>query len=402
MARDPSAFKDSCLVDDTNRPSRELALAILPSQNAVSPYPNPKTANASLESLRRTSIARVSSSPASSSRSKLSGAFHSGTENLFPSRNTSHTTLHSCIREESHVVESTVGQTPVEPVQKTKQLPHLLDGDYPVDINPGTDTDQLRQPHRPKSRRLSIIYGDHEAFINHSGTELGPQASIGFSEEEGPVDISPYSNCSPYRETGPRVIITSTPPKALKRIADSVRRRHVGGPDHLKPSEERQDLGDEFEPRLESVNHLEVSPKHVNGQHRKASSGFSSIFVTNHKRAAKDTSSSSGNVSSQKSHRSRVSTFSLRSSRLSSVANRTSTDSDQESRPTRYKASVNRALQRRRIIGELINSETGYLNDLRILTYVCTATWEYLVVGLRQSRSTSLSLVPPRHSKKTG
>ena len=397
-----SAFNDIGLEDGTSHPSGDFSLAILPSPNAMSQQPNSMGAETFQDSIQRASVAKRSGSPAHSSRSRVSGAYQSGMENLFPNQNTSASTGHSSIHSDSRFLGSGVRHLSIRAVQTAPKLPYLLNGDHMYSLDPVSNIDQLPGP-ESRPTKLLVVNGDEEAVIHPQGPVLGSRTSMELDGDKTPNSLSLCSNRSPRQNTSTEVIVISTPPKALKRIADHVRGRHSSAPDHVKPTDERQDLGDEFEPRLESPEHLEVPKSGGDGRHRKTSSGFSSMFVTSHRRAVKDLSSSSGDASSRKSIRSRKSMFSLRISRLSNVANRNSMDSDQDSKAARHQASTLRAQQRRRIIGEMIDSESGYLNDLRILNFVRpkASVLSTSKLGLHWSRSTSLSFAPHIRSTET-
>lgn len=397
-----SAFKEIGLDDGPSHPSGDLFLAILPSPNAMSQQPNSMGAETFQDSIQRAPVAKGSGSPANSSRSRVSGACQPGMENLFPSQNTSASTGHSSIHGDSRVFGSGVRHLSIRAVQTAPKLPYLVNEDHLDSLDPTSNIDQLPDP-ESRPTKLLVVNGDEEAVIHPQGPELGSRSSMEFDGDKTPNSPSLCSNRSPHQTTTTEVIIMSTPPKAMKRIADHVRGRHSSAPDHVKPTDGRQDLGDEFEPRLESAEHLEVPTSGGDGRHRKTSSGFSSMFVTSHRRAVKDLSSSSGDVSSRKSIRSRKSMFSLRISRLSNVANRNSIDSDQDSKAARHQASTLRAQQRRRIIGEMIDSESGYLNDLRILNFVGSkaSVLSTSELGSHESRSTSLSFAPHIWSMET-
>ena len=397
MSRVSSLIDESYFVEDINDSSGKLSFVGPQSQNAWSRNPNSKTFPDSFEFVYPTPNREVSRSPASSFKLKTSGTCHTGTENISTSCTTSHTVPHLTTQKESHPEEPTLEEPSSDTVHKVGQLPYLPYGDYVENIHPILDANQTRYPDAPTSARLSITSLDNEAFQYHPGTKAKTPGPIDFSEEEASAEIPSFSDYSLSRKDSPCIIITSTPPKTLKRIVDSVRPRQLSGPRHLKSSEERQDLGDEFEPPLESAEHLEVPPQRDSGQHRKTSSGFSSTFVGARNSATTDLSSSSGYISSQKTHWSRLSRFSKRSSRLSDTADRASMDSNCGPSPSPLKATVDRALQRRRIIGELTSSESEYLNDLGILTYVCIITQRLRAMSLRLFRCTSPSLALPRH-----
>lgn len=393
MSRASSVIVRPCGLDDMTEAPGELPLTMRQAQDARSKDATSKVVHASLESMQNTAVERVSKSPTGSSRSKSSGALPLGIENVPPSRNISYTMLPSNIRREAFVIDSPAEAPTHDPVLKNKKPLDLPYKDEVENVQHYLDTLQIRHPGVPRSGELSVVNLDPEDFERHTASNGESHFSDDSSEEETSVGAPPYSNRSPSQNSSPHIVITSTPPKTLKRFVGSIRRRRFNGPRHLVCSEERQDLGNEFEPRLKNSEHLEIPPPHEYGRHRKTSSGFSSTFLTSHKSPVTDPSSSSGNISSQKNQRSHLSRFSKRSSRLSSNTKRSSLDSDDECKTTSLKSSVHRALQRRRIIAELIDSESGYLVDLRILTYVRIEMNGYLATSLHKSRFTLLFLV---------
>lgn len=109
------------------------------------------------------------------------------------------------------------------------------------------------------------------------------------------------------------------------------------------------------------------------GHHRQSSSGSSFRFVEAVKTAS--VSLASGSIfarSRQNSMRSsRTKTHTDRSSRVSISSNRGSEDSAGLDKPRVLdKAAVERSLQRRRILEELISTEEGYIGDIRFLINV--------------------------------
>ena len=179
---------------------------------------------------------------------------------------------------------------------------------------------------------------------------------------------SSTSRSSTFRNKN--LVDTSNGPHNFRKIMSSIHPSKTRGPQQLKPSEMRQDLGDEFEPYPQKSKRLEVPQQNAVG-HRKTSSGLSAAFFGAIHSVKSAGPSSSVKADHSQASRSRWSRLSNRSSNLSDAPHQVSRESDFVLSSASHKATTDRGLQRRRILGELISSETGYISDLKILAHVC-------------------------------
>jgi hypothetical protein len=117
------------------------------------------------------------------------------------------------------------------------------------------------------------------------------------------------------------------------------------------------------------------------GHDRQSSSGSSFGFVEAVKTASASLASGSVFARSRRNsiRSSRAQTHTDRSSRRSLSSHRCSEDSCGLDKPQVLdKAAVERSLQRRRILEELISTEEGYIGDVRFLMNVSAPVCEFL------------------------
>lgn len=149
------------------------------------------------------------------------------------------------------------------------------------------------------------------------------------------------------------------------------------------------------------------------GHHRQSSSGSSFGFVEAVKTASASLASTSVFARSRQNsmRSSRAHTHTDRSSRASGCSHRCSEDSCGLDKPHSLdKATVERSLQRRRILEELISTEEGYIGDVRFLMNVSCRNAEYwsdteACAGLRHDpRLTTFDAARPAvfHQPKSG
>lgn len=130
---------------------------------------------------------------------------------------------------------------------------------------------------------------------------------------------------------------------------------------------------DEMLFRSVSVDNLHGTANNGAHHHRQSSSGSSFGFVEAVKTASVSLASGSVFARSRRNsmRSSRTQTHTDRSSRASMSSNRCSEDSVGLDKPQLMdKAAVERSLQRRRILEELISTEEGYIGDVRFLMNV--------------------------------
>ena len=350
-----------------------------------------KSAHGSPETVRHAINRRSSASPAGSLGSISSGAFRATNElsstafrvtkeNMPPGRDASYTVLPPAIAEDVSSMEQTPTKALNHPIyggglvvsQSSLVKPVCLDyGDYREDIDLTAGGGQIQPLNSSRSRSLSETRLDEQIVQRSLGEEVSEQESTDAADEEHPdVVMSRINSYLDISKAGPHTTATDAAPHGFKRMMSTFRPRRFSGPQHLKASEERSDLGDEFEPPLDSSVDLDIAKHTGTSGHRKTSSWSSNGFVGGVKSTTSGLSSSSATARSHKSHWSRLSRFGKGGSRLSDASNRRSLESTRGSSPIMDKAAIHRALQRRKVIGELIASETGYIADLKILTHV--------------------------------
>ena len=165
------------------------------------------------------------------------------------------------------------------------------------------------------------------------------------------------------------VLITGTAvsmPNPLKRCMNSLRHKKSQHKGVLRVRHERWSL-DDFDNNGDSQSFASYRKK---GKHEKSSSWSSSGIVEAFKSAAASLKSSNIDPRSRKLARSSFLRSSNRSSRLSHPTNQASIDSGQGSMQMIDEAAWNRAVQRRKTMDELIDSEESYVSDLKVLLNV--------------------------------
>lgn len=166
-------------------------------------------------------------------------------------------------------------------------------------------------------------------------------------------------------------------------------------------------IDDDHMPRPFSANGL---PDKLNGasHHRRSSSGSSFAFVETVKTASASLASGSIFARSRRNSMrfSRSKTHTDLSSRASMSSNRCSEDSAGLDQPQVLdKATVERSLQRRRILEELISTEEGYIGDVRFLMNVYVTILVSLPTmpsGLRSSINRNLADIIELHEELLG
>lgn len=170
----------------------------------------------------------------------------------------------------------------------------------------------------------------------------------------------------------------------------------------------RHTITDDPSPDSSSVDGLHDKSNRASQHHRQSSSGSSFAFVEAVKTAS--VSLASGSIfarSRRNSMRStRTKTHTDRSSRVSMSSNRCSEDSTCLDKPQVLdKATVERSLQRRRILEELISTEEGYIGDVRFLMNVYVTilvSLPTLPSGLRSSINRNLADIVELHEELLG
>ena len=293
---------------------------------------------------------KVSSGAVGSSISTPPGTLRVRNENVIPSRDISLLTL-----------DFLGGSTNVSTPQKTSfQTSHKsswgTDGQAPPrsrqtsglvsDAGPLEDLD------------LNAGYGENDT---HGGFNQASRRGLPFevyAEEDSHVDgLGPL----PSNNEESVSVITDTKPHIFSKWMRTLRHKN---PEHT--SMERWSLDDSDELKN---NELPASTS-VGNKHKKSSSTSSSGFVTAVKSASASLSALSIAPKSRKARGSTLIRSSKRSSRLSHTTNRASLESGVGSVQLLDEAAWARAIQRRRALEELVNSEESYIADLKVLVNV--------------------------------
>ena len=187
-----------------------------------------------------------------------------------------------------------------------------------------------------------------------------PRLSFANEEENLIVDLRPKRQVSikSIRE------IKSHP---FRRWMSTLHRKRLYRQQTLRSREQRWPL-DDFDESLPNDTVLLQSP--ANRRHKKSSSWASSGFVTAVKSASMSLATLSVAAQSRKANRSNALRSSNRSSRLSRSFNRPSMEGSSVSVTVIDEAAQLRAHKRRKILEELVESEEGYVADLKVLVNV--------------------------------
>ena len=152
----------------------------------------------------------------------------------------------------------------------------------------------------------------------------------------------------------------------FKRLLDNIRPQHARPKGQLTPRKERWTLDDFDDAPLPDLASLKVPRLSF---HRKASSWSSEANSTPGN--AQQVSQVIDPPTSQKPSMLRLLIRGSRGSKASDTAQRASVDSDQDASRIVAQVANARALQRRKILEELLSTEESYINDLKILRHVC-------------------------------
>ena len=164
----------------------------------------------------------------------------------------------------------------------------------------------------------------------------------------------------------PAIVVTDTTAHPIRRLLSTLRHRHSRPKPSLSVRKERWSLDDFDEDQLVEVPQSQCVKS---GGHRKTSSWASSGFVT----AVKSATTNIGTLSapqSQTTRRLAPLRNSKRSSKLSQITKQESVNGNQGTGPMVDEAALERAVQRRRTLEELVSSEESYIADLKVLKNV--------------------------------
>ncbi|MCJ1280970.1 hypothetical protein MMC26_000288 [Xylographa opegraphella] len=215
------------------------------------------------------------------------------------------------------------------------------------DVNPDTEN----------SKPIALKNDNSHAIQNHT---VAPRLSFINSKENLLVDLRPKRQVS-IKSIGE---IKSHP---FRRWMSTLHRKSLNRQQTLRSREHRWSL-DDFDELLPSDTVLLQSP--TSRRHKKSSSWASSGFVTAVKSASMSLATISVAPQSRKAHRSNLLRSSNRSSRFSRSFNRPSMEESSASSTVIDEAAQLRAHKRRKILEELVESEEGYVADLKVLVNV--------------------------------
>ncbi|MCJ1401366.1 hypothetical protein MMC11_004578 [Xylographa trunciseda] len=337
----------------------------------------------------------VSTSSLGSSGSVIVQPLRVRNENVVPSRTTSLSTLD--FRE--------VSPTSTSPRKPRGRVSHK--SSWGTDIHlppiPGESsnnefvTETLEDVNLDGEHSKSVTLKHDICHTNPSHT-VGPRLSFANDKENLTVDLGPKRKVS-VKSIGE---IKSHP---FRRWMSTLHRKSLHRQQTLRSPEQRWSL-DDFDESLPHDTVLLQSP--TSRRHRKSSSWASSGFVTAVKSASMSLATLSVAPQSGKTHRSTLLRSSNRSSRLSRSFNRHSIEGSSVSANLIDEAARLRAQKRRRILEELVESEEGYVADLKVLVNNITeilVLHENLLCRLRNivPSSTTKSMmdnVIPRHARR--
>ncbi|KAL9136376.1 MAG: hypothetical protein Q9175_002425 [Cornicularia normoerica] len=325
-----------------------------------------KTSERSVGTIRRTSNYRPSSGSARSIRSNSSACLRVGNENLVARRNASHPSLgNSPYSTNSSSIRRTSKQAShrsswgndIPPASHEQRVSSLLAEVGPledIDLNAGCG---------------ESLYSRHEiAQDAHGNADRG----LSFDVRRQDTLSTPGLPSDASREVrGPRSfdINTEHPFRSenpLKRFIGTLRTQGPKRRHSLTVRTERWIL-DEFDEE-KSIEIDMPQNRRLNG-HQKASSWSSSGIRNAIKSATVRLQSATNRPHSPIFSRARL-LKSNRGSRISNAASRVSMDGDQVAARVVEHAARERAVQRRRILEELISSEESYVADLKVLLHV--------------------------------
>lgn len=205
----------------------------------------------------------------------------------------------------------------------------------------------------------------------HGGFHRGSRRGLPFemhAEEDLELDVL---EALPRRNEAMACVLTDTKPHIFSKWMRTLRHKN---PDNQ--STERWSLDSSDKPKNDELPAFASAGK----KHNKSSSTSSSGFVTAVKSASTSLAALSVAPNSRKTQGSTIERSNKRSSRLSHSSDRTSLERCSESVPALEAAARDRAIQRRRILEELVNSEESYIADLKVLLNVSV---DAAVQGLR-------------------
>ena len=319
-------------------------------------WPNPSAlvtqrtgSSSSTGTVNRTSPRKSSSGAVGSSISTPPGTLRVRDENVVPSGDISLFTL-----------DFLGGSTKVSTPRKAS-FQASRKSSWGTDVQAGP---RSRQTSGLEHLDVNAASGETDSFpirITHGGFNQGSRRGLTFethAEEDLHINGLKPLSCNDEKES--KSIITDTKPHVFSKWMRTLRRKD---PEHK--SMERWSLDESDEAKNSEL----PSPASIGKKHKKSSS-TSSGFVTAVKSASTSLAALSAAPKSRKAGGSDLMRSSKRSSRLSHITDRASLESGVESVQLRDEAAWDRAIQRRRALEELVNSEESYIADLKVLLNV--------------------------------
>ncbi len=330
----------------------------------------PYESNSSSDTVHHTYHRKPSASSKGSFGSATSKPLRVANENVLPSQTTSLSTLH--FLGDSHPLPP-----PKFPLRPTS-CQSSLGRDNPVSHPPGNtsplgseigplDNIDLSAECGEASRRSSA--GSELDYLQNAGHGL----SFEMEENETLSTKKPPPTALEEVSGRPSVVVTDTKSHPLRRLLSTLVHRHSKRKRSLSARKERWSLDDSDEEQPAEA----FQPHNFRtNSHKKTSSWASSGFVT----AVKSATPNLGTLSvpqSQITRRFAPLRNSKRSNKLSQVTNRDSLNGNHDSTAMIDEAAWDRAVQRRRILEEVVSSEESYIADLKVLKNVSVPsnTW---------------------------
>ena len=222
------------------------------------------------------------------------------------------------------------------------------------------------------SKPIDLKKDDFRVISNHV-----PRLSFANDKENLVVDLRPKRQVS-IKSIG------EIKSHLFRRWMSTLQRKSLHRQQTLRSHDQRWSL-DDFDEPLPNDTVLLQSP--TRRRHKKSSSWASSGFVTAVKSASMSLATLSVAPQSRKAHRSNLLRSSNRSSRLSRSFNRPSMEGSSFSITVIDEAAQLRAHKRGKILEELVESEEGYVADLKVLVNVSPLRKLYFNCGVTLTRS---------------
>ena len=325
-----------------------------------------KISEQSADTVRRASLYRPSSGSVRSLGSSSSARLQSGNENLGARRNTSHSSLKISSyttssplvwRKAKQVSHRSSWENDIPPAPNEQRVSSLLAETGPledIDLNAGCG---------------ESLYSKHE-FWQDADNNVGRGLSFDTRKQETlSIPRLPSSRSQELTSPRPFNIAIDNPVKTenpVKRLISTLRTQGPKRRHSLTARKERWVLDDFDEAKANTTDLMQS--RRLNG-HQKASSWASSGIRNAIKSATGRLHSATSRPHSPIFTRARF-LKSNRGSRVSNATGQVSMDGDLVSARLIEHAAKERAVQRRRIVEELVSSEESYVADLKVLLHV--------------------------------